>query len=185
MKISNLSVSPACITLTEKYTSQLLFITYASLFDNLNAQILDNTTPTRSRRHVLIITEQTEIVRYRYFFEFVTYRTIHRLCMFLSCPTLLFVIWLVKCFWWPCRLSHSQTSGGTASSFSFCFVFLFCGGCLVYARIFGKNWDCGASPSTLLFHSVSGGLCGWPSVWSFAVSGLLFECICVEDFTFC
>ena len=77
MKILNLSVSPACITLTEKYTSQLLFITYASLFDNLNAQILDNTTPTRSRRHILIITEQTEIVRYRYFFEFVTYRTIH------------------------------------------------------------------------------------------------------------
>ena len=77
MKILNLSVSPACITLIEKYTTQLLFITYASLFDNLNAQILDNTTPTRSLRHILIITEQSEIVRYRYFFEFVTYRTIH------------------------------------------------------------------------------------------------------------
>ena len=74
MKILNLSVSPVCITLTEKYTSQLLFITYARIFDNLNAQILDNTTPTRSRRHILIM---TEIVRYRYFFEFVTYRTIH------------------------------------------------------------------------------------------------------------
>ena len=73
MKILNLSVSPACITLTEKYTNQLLFITYASLFDNLIAQILDNTTPTRSCRHILIITEQTEIVCYRYYFEFVPY----------------------------------------------------------------------------------------------------------------
>ena len=72
MKILNLSVSHACITLTEKYTTQLLFITPEYL--TTNAQILDNTTPTRSRRHILIM---TVIVRYRYFFEFVTYRTIH------------------------------------------------------------------------------------------------------------
>ena len=50
----NLSVSPACITLTEKFTSQLLFITYASLFDNLKH---NGTTLTCSECHLTPVTQ--------------------------------------------------------------------------------------------------------------------------------
>ena len=49
----NISVSPACITLTKKYTSQLLFITYASLFDNLNT--MTQLLLVRLQRHLKLL----------------------------------------------------------------------------------------------------------------------------------